>query len=121
MASNPLNLALRFILELIALFALGYWGWTQHSGVARFLWTIGLPLLAAFLWGTFRLEEPTHPAKVPVTIPGILRLVLEAVIFGGAVWAFYAAGRSSWGLVFGLVVLGHYILSYDRVIWLIKH
>ncbi len=59
MGSHPLNLALRFLLELVALGAMGYWGWTQHEGTARWLWAIGLPLVAAVLWGTFAV--PTTP------------------------------------------------------------
>jgi hypothetical protein len=31
MSKNPANLALRFVLELAALAALGYWGWTTHN------------------------------------------------------------------------------------------
>lgn len=37
MANNPLNLALRVVLELTGLFAMGYWVWTQHSGPSRWL------------------------------------------------------------------------------------
>jgi hypothetical protein len=118
MANHPLNLVLRFLLELLALFAMGYWGWTQHTGLARFLWTIGLPLLAAVLWGTFRV--PGHPGPAPVAIPGLVRLLLEAVVFGGGIWAFYAAGRESWALAFAVIVLLHYLLSYDYVTELMK-
>jgi len=118
MANHPLNLALRFFLELFALYALGYWGWTQHFGPSRFLWGIGLPLLAALLWGTFRV--PNDPGKATVPVPGMLRLVLEALVLGGAVSALLVAGQQRWGLVFGLVLLGHYLLSYDRVLWLLR-
>ena len=118
MANNPLNLALRFILELVGLFALGYWGWTQNTGILRYVVTIGLPLLAAALWGTFRV--PDDPGKAPVAVPGALRLLLEAAYFSAASWAFYAAGQDTWALVFGAVVLGHYVISYDRVLWLLK-
>ncbi len=31
MAFNPLNLALRFLLEVAALVAMGYWGWNKLS------------------------------------------------------------------------------------------
>lgn len=113
MANNPLNLVLRFGLELAGLWALGYWGWTQHAGLVRWLWALGLPLLAAVLWGTFRV--PNDPGKAPVAVPGVVRLLLEAAYFGGAVWALYAAGRESGGIFFGVVVLLHYAASYDRV------
>lgn len=118
MANNPLNLALRFILELTGLFALSYWGWTQHSGMLRFVLAIGLPLLAAVLWGTFRV--PDDPGKAPVAVPGMVRLLLEAVYFGAATLAFYVAGREVWGLIFGVVVLVHYVISYDRILWLLR-
>lgn len=118
MANHPMNLGLRFLLELLALFSLGYWGWTQHSGLARLLWTIGLPLVAAVAWGTLRV--PGHPGAAPVAVPGIVRLLLEAAVFGGATWALYAAGRENWGLIYGVIVLAHYMLSYDYVMELLR-
>jgi hypothetical protein len=118
MANNPINLAFRFLLELVGLFAFGYWGWTQHGGVARWGWTLGLPLAAAAAWGIFRV--PGDPKEAVVAVPGFVRLLLEAVYFGLAIWAFYAAGQGTWGLVFGISVLIHYLVSYDRILWLIK-
>ena len=118
MANHPLNLALRFLLELVGLFAYGYWGWTQHTGLARWAWTLGLPVIAALAWGTFRV--PGDPGNAPVAVAGWVRLLLEAIYFGGAVWALYAAGRGSWALAFALVVVIHYALSYDRVVWLLQ-
>jgi len=118
MANNPLNLALRFFLELFGLFALGFWGWTQHTGLAHYLWAIGLPLVAAVLWGVFRV--PGDPGDAPVAVPGAARLLLEAVYFAAGVWALYAAGRSNWGLIFAIVVLLHYLVSYDRILWMIR-
>jgi hypothetical protein len=118
LANNPLNLALRFLLELSALYSLGYWGWTQHNGMGRILWTIGLPLLAAILWGTLR--GPGHPGPAPVVVPGWVRLGVEALVFGGGVWALFAAGKQSWGLAFLAVLLVHYLLSYDYVLGLIR-
>ncbi len=75
MGSHSLNLALRFLLELAALGAMGYWGWTQHEGPVRWRWAIGLPLVAAVLWGTFAVpNDPSRSGQAPVPIPGILRL-----------------------------------------------
>ena len=118
MANNPINLGLRFFLELYGLFALGYWGWVQHTGSPRILLAFGLPLLAAAFWGIFRV--PNDPGNAIVAVPGSVRLLLEVVYFGGAVWALYAAGREKWGLAFAVIVLLHYLVSYDRVIWLLK-
>lgn len=118
MSNHPLNLALRFILEIVGLLALGYWGWTQHSGLARWLWTLGLPLLAAVLWGVFRV--PDDPGPATVAVPGFVRLLLEALFFGGAVAALYFAQRPTWALVLGVIVVLHYLVSYDRVLWLLR-
>ena len=54
MSENPANLALRFLLELAALAALGYWGWVAHDGASRWVWTAGLVVGAAAVWGVFR-------------------------------------------------------------------
>jgi hypothetical protein len=46
MGSHPVNLAVRFLLELAALFSIGSWGWQQGSGVPRYLLAVVLPILA---------------------------------------------------------------------------
>jgi hypothetical protein len=120
MSQNPINLALRFILELSALYAMGYWGWQQPGAIARWLWAIGLPLLAAFLWGAFRAVEPHHAGKGLVVIPGVLRLLFEAIFFIGAIWALFAAGQPNWaGILAGLLIF-HYAISYDRIFDLLR-
>jgi hypothetical protein len=47
------NDGLRFLLELAALASLGYWGFAENDGVLRWVLGIGLPVLAAAVWGTF--------------------------------------------------------------------
>jgi hypothetical protein len=121
MGSNPINLALRFLLEIAALFALGYWGWTQHEGLWRFVWSIGLVILAAVIWGTFAVpEDPSRSGKAPVPVPGVVRLGIELAYFAAGTWAFIAAGQPLWGWTLGGLTLIHYILSYDRVLWLLR-
>ena len=117
LANNPLNLALRFALEITGLLALAYWGWTQHAGLARWLWSLGLPLLAAALWGTFRV--PDDPGKAPVAVPGFARLILELTYFAAAIWALFAANKDLWAYTFAGLLLFHYVISYDRVLWLL--
>jgi hypothetical protein len=122
MGTHPINLVFRFILELAALLALGYWGWTQHAGIWRFLWAIGLVGLAAVVWGTFAVpDDPSRSGDAPVPVPGIVRLVIEITIFTAAAWAFYAAGQPVWGLTLGILTLIHYAFSYDRILWLLKN
>lgn len=118
MNNHPINLALRFLLELAALVAMGYWGWTQHQGVWRLAWGVGLPLLAAVMWGTFRV--PNDPGNAPVAVPGLVRLLLELIFFASAVWLLALAGRSWGAVILGLLVIIHYLVSYDRFFWLLK-
>ena len=121
MSQNPFNLALRFLLELTALVAIGYWGWTQFDGSLRYLLAIGLPLLAAIVWGTFRVPaDASANGKAPVRVPGIVRLLIEIIFFGFAIWALYNAGAITSAAILGGVALFHYIISYDRIVWLLK-
>jgi hypothetical protein len=117
MSQNPINLGLRFLLELAAWAAMAYWGWTQHTGLVRWLLAIGLPLVAMTVWGVFRV--PTESGKGVVAVPGFVRLIIEMVEFGGAVVLLFAAGRSSLAAIFGGLLLLHYAASYDYVIRLI--
>jgi hypothetical protein len=121
MSQNPLNLGLRFILELVALYAFGFWGWVQHEGFMRYLLVAGLPLLAATLWGTFRIpEDASANGKAPVPVPGWVRLLLEIIFFSFATFCFFDAGATTAGYIFGSISLLHYIISYDRIIWMLK-
>lgn len=120
LGSHPLNLALRFLLEMTALAATAYWGWILHDGAGRWLWAIGLPWLLAIVWGTFAVPgDPSRSGAAPVPVPGALRLGLELAIFGLGAWALGAAGRPGWGIVLAVVVVAHYFVSADRIRWLL--
>ena len=121
MGSHPLNLVLRFLLEIAALVAIGYWGFSQHTGIWRFVLGLGGPLVAAVLWATCAApSDPSRSGKAPVPVPGVVRLLLELAFFGLAAWALYDAGKPILALVLAGVTTAHYALSYDRVIWLIR-
>jgi len=121
MGSHPVNLAVRFLLEIAALVVIGYWGWTQHEGFLQYLLAIGGPILAAVLWSTFAVpDDPSRSGKAPVPVPGIVRLALELAMFGFAVWALHDAGNSLLALILVVIVVIHYALSYDRIAWLLR-
>lgn len=99
------NLALRFVLELTALVALGYWGFSTHgSAAAKILFGAGAPLLAAVVWGLFVAPKAAFPVPLP------WRLLIEAVVFGSAAVALIAAGRPALGGAFLVVVLINEVL-----------
>jgi hypothetical protein len=91
---------------------LGYWGWTQHTGILQILLGIGVPVLAAVLWGVFRV--PGEPGDAPVSVRGWVRL-LELGLFAVAVVLLASAGQTTTAIIFGGLVLLEYAVSYDRI------
>ena len=119
---NPINLLIRFLLEVTALFSLGLWGWRQNAGGMRYLLALGLPIIMALVWGTFAVpKDPSRSGEAPIIIPGILRLAIELTIFAIASWVIYDLGNKYLSLIFLLIVAIHYIASYDRIHWLFEH
>ncbi len=117
---RELNLALRFVLELCALAALGFWGWSQTEEWWRYLLMLGVPALGATIWGTFAVPgDPSRSGKAPIPVPGIARLTLELAFFGFACWALYDVGATVSSLTLAAIVVVHYVLSYERVRWLL--
>jgi len=83
------NLGLRFVLELCALAALGYWGFRVDGGaVVRIGLGIGAPVLAAVAWGA------VVAPKAPLAIPPPVRWAVEGVVCGLAVAGLVATGNS---------------------------
>lgn len=122
MAKHPLNLALRFILEMAGLTVFGIWGWSWGEGWWRILPAVIVPLLFATFWGVFAVnEDPSRSGKTVIPTKGVVRLFLEFTFFGLAALALFDMNLKSTGIVFALVVLFHYAASYDRIIWLLKH
>jgi len=112
MNTNPINLTIRFLLEILMLVVLGCWGWHLTANWYKYLLAAGLPTIAATLWGVFRIQNDPKPA--PVETPGPVRLLLELGLFGLAVWGLYDLGYHKAGLITGIVVVIHYLVSYDR-------
>lgn len=117
MSSHPINLVVRFLLELAALVALGMWGWAHGGGWTAVLLALFIPGIAATLWGTFRV--PDDPGRAPVAVPGIVRLFLEGVFFLAAILALYDIHSDIFAVLLAATVLVHYATSYDRVKWLL--
>jgi hypothetical protein len=112
MNKNPVNLAVRFLLEIAMLISLGIWGWHLFNGFGKYLAAILFPLTAAFLWGIFRI--PNDPKPAPVKTPGIIRLLLELLLFSLAVYGLYITNHKTLCYIMAVTVLIHYGVSYDR-------
>lgn len=122
MGSHPINLAFRFLLEMAALVSVGIWGWRQSNEWLQYILAIGLPIMLAALWGTFAVPgDPSRSGKTLIATPGVLRLIIEVGVFAFAAWSLYDIGVIKMSLAFGVIVLIHYIVSYDRIRWLMAH
>jgi len=120
MAQNSLNLAVRFILEIVTLVTIGAWAKARFPGTLGFVLMIVFPLIAAAAWGTFNVVgDPSRSGKAPVPVPGIVRLIIELLILGFGAWVLYSL-NPTYGWIFGIIMLVHYILSYNRIAWLLK-
>ena len=59
-------------------------------------------------------------SSAAIPILGIIRLTIELLLVGFATWAFYEVGFNRLALIFGILVIIHYLLSHDRIIWLLS-
>jgi hypothetical protein len=118
MGSNPINLGLRFLLEMAALLSFCLWGWQKGDGWLRLILAVAIPVFFAALWGTFRV--PNDPGAAPVAVAGILRLGLELAFFTLATLALADAHLPTLSWIFGGLLVLHYLVSYDRILWLLK-
>jgi hypothetical protein len=119
--SASANDILRFILELWALVVYGYWGLNQSLGVFNYVLMIGLPVLMAVLWGTFAVpNDPSRSGGAPVPVPGAVRLLLELLILGPAFWIMFSGELFYLGLIYGVLVIIHYIIARERIKWLLS-
>ena len=104
-----MNLGVAFLLELGAVVAYGYWGFVVGPNtLARIALGLGAPALAIIVWAIFGApKSKTH-------LEGAAYLGLQAVFFGGAALALYAAGKHVAGIVFAIVAL---VNSAAAAIW----
>jgi len=118
---NIANAIFRFVLELGALGAMGWWGYDQIDGIGRYALMVGVPLVAAAAWGTFTVpSDPSRGQNGPVPVSGIIRLLVEGTFFGFASWALHDLDKDIYVVGFGSAVILHYALSLERSKWLIR-
>lgn len=121
MKIHPLNLALRFLLELVVLFVSIEWALQSFTHWPRYVWMVLLPLGIAIVWGVFNVKgDPSRSGKTIVPVPGWVRLLIEWIILGLGVWFMYSIDYLLASWLFGALVVLHYLLSFNRITWLIK-
>ena len=121
MSKHPVNLALRFILEISALLVFAIWGWNKGSGLWSVVLAMSLPVFFAALWGVFAVkDDPSRSGKTVIPTKGFVRLILEILFFGLAALALFDLGFNIPGFAISILALLHYAFSYDRIVWLLK-
>ena len=89
-----LNLAFRFILELVVLAALLLWGLgASEQLLVQLILGLGVPAIVIAVWGAF--VSPRAPRRLED--PG--RFALEVVVFGAGALAFVASGQVVLGVL----------------------
>jgi Protein of unknown function (DUF2568) len=93
------NLALKFLMELAAIAAFGYWGATTASGAWAILLAIAAPGAAVLLWGLFAAPKSAQ------RLPPATRIPFELAVFGLAALALFAADSSVAAIILVLVAI----------------
>lgn len=94
------NLIVRFLLELFALFSLGYWGYLAWPfPLPGVFFMIGAPLFAAVVWALFR------SPRAPLPLDPIGRALVEIFVMGAAVGTWFMLGMPVIGLVFAVFAI----------------
>ena len=99
---QSLNYTVRFLLELCALAALGYWGFVAGQTLPmQLLLGLGAPLLAAAAWGAFVAPRARWPAHEP------WRLLVEIIVFGAASLALWAVHQPALAVILAAVYIAN--------------
>ncbi|MFE9498122.1 MULTISPECIES: YrdB family protein [Streptomyces] len=94
------NEVLAFLIEIVALGLLCWWGFTASGDVGvSVLLGIGTPAVAAALWALF--AAPRAPFRPP--LPGVL--LVKALVLGGGALALYGVGHPVGAMVAAVVTL----------------
>ncbi|WP_326699510.1 YrdB family protein [Streptomyces sp. NBC_01754] len=94
------NEVLAFVLEVVVIGALAWWGFTVRDGtLVSAVLGIGVPAVAVALWGLF--AAPRARFRVPVAVV----LVVKAVVLGGGAGAVYGTGRPVTATVLAVVLV----------------
>jgi hypothetical protein len=92
------NDVLRLLLELFALFSLGFWGYLAWPfPIPGVYFMIGTPLFAAIVWAVFRSPK----ALLPLDPVG--KVLVEIFVMGAAVGTWFMLGYPIVGLAFGVI------------------
>jgi hypothetical protein len=91
------NEALAFLLEIIALTALGWWGLRTGGPAAHVVLGVGAPLLAAVIWGLFAAPR----ARMRLPLAGVL--AVKVLVYAAATAALSGVGHPALAMAFAVM------------------
>ena len=100
------NLGLRFILELSAIAAAAYWGFSTGSGLTSVLLGLAAPAAVIVVWGLFL--SPKRRFELPHPV----RFAIELAVFAGAALGLAAAGQTALAVVLAVLAVVSGALNY---------
>jgi Protein of unknown function (DUF2568) len=101
------NDAVRFVVEIAALIAVGYWGFHEHSSwLAKLVLGLGAPVLIAVVWGLWMAPQSSRRAGEGT------RVVLEVLIFGSATASLAASTGAILAITFAAVAAVNAVLDH---------
>ncbi|WP_240809586.1 YrdB family protein [Actinomadura sp. WMMA1423] len=99
-ALHALNEGLAFLLELVAIAALAWWGFTASGNLlVDIVLGLGAPAAAIVLWGMFAAPR----ARFKIALP--LVLLVKAAVFSAGALALCGVGHPAAGIAFAVVAL----------------
>ncbi len=96
--------AVRLLVELFAVFSLGFWGFSRFSFPGNLVAGVLAPLVAIALWALF-----VSP-KAMLRVHPFLRAVVELLVFAAATVAWWDLGQTWVGLGFAVVAVASGVL-----------
>ncbi|NDU75279.1 DUF2568 domain-containing protein [Actinomadura sp. DSM 109109] len=97
---HVLNEGLAFLLELAAIAALAWWGFTVDENlVVNVVLGLGAPAAAIVLWGLFAAP------RARFTVPLQLVLLVKAAVFGAGALALHGTGQTAAAVVLAMIAL----------------
>ena len=100
------NLGLRFLLELGALAAVGYWGWRPATVCWAGCWPIGAIAAVIAVWALF--VSPKHTIEISKQVA----FAIELAVWVAAVAALYATDHEALALAFAAISMASGALNY---------
>ncbi len=120
--THPVNLAVRFMLEIAVLLAVGVWGFSNFNSLYAYIIGIGAPIFFAIVWGVFAVpNDPSRSGKTVIKTLGSIRLILELNYFIAGSYALYSLNYIYLFYAFSIITVLHYLLSIDRIKWLLNN